>query len=112
MTVEDRYYTKAEYDKLTLARKLGLKRKREARNHKPGSKSSKVKNDKHKGSRGGMNLSKRSVKALATQLSKLQDDADTSDPDQAQTDDSDDGGPTKRARTNRTNPALAKPKTK
>ena len=76
MTVEDRYYTKAEYDKLTPARKLGLKRKREARNHKPGSKSSKVKNDKHKGSRGGMNLSKRSVKALATQLSKLQDDAD------------------------------------
>ena len=33
MSVEDRYYTKAEYEKLSPAKKLGLKRKRESRGH-------------------------------------------------------------------------------
>ena len=36
MTVEDRYYNRVEYQKFTVAQKLGLKCKREKRGHQPG----------------------------------------------------------------------------
>jgi len=62
MTVEDRYYSKKEYDKLPQAKKLALKLKRQSRGHKPGPKKPTGGND--------LNLSKRTIKALVTAMKK------------------------------------------
>jgi hypothetical protein len=70
MSVEDRYYNRAEYMKLSNEKKLGLKRKREKRGHKGPKKEAKSNGGRDK----GVNLSQRSIKALAT---ALQDDEST-----------------------------------
>lgn len=71
MSVEDRYYTKAEYDKLSLEKRHGLKIKRENRG------ASKKKKGKGKSKRNGnqMELSERSIAALAAAISDKSGDA-------------------------------------
>ncbi len=93
MSVEDRYYKRSEYAKLSMAKKLGLKRKREARGHRSDNGKKKKK----------MELSEASIKALATAMSKqvqFEDDSDSEATD-------DDPPPKKpRSESNRTNRAL------
>jgi hypothetical protein len=60
MTVEDRYYTSKEYKNLTKEKRLGLKRKREQRGHKSGS--------KQRGGRKTLAIDKRTIKAIATEI--------------------------------------------
>ena len=78
MSVEDRYYKKEEYAKLSAAKKLGLKAKRKKRGHKPG----KEKNGS--GGGGDITLSKRTIKALVTAMKPPSDteDSDSSDEDE------------------------------
>lgn len=93
MSVEDRYYKKTEYDKLSPAKKKGLRLKRDKRNSKKKGKS---------GDGGGnaINLSKRTIKALATAMKSGDDTTD-----QPETDD-EDGEPASKQPRNRNNPAL------
>lgn len=73
MTVEDRYYTKQEYMKLTSAQKHGLKIKRQKRGHKGGKT---TKNGTQK-----MSLDKRTIKAIATEMTKLDNKRDREEDD-------------------------------
>ena len=59
MSVEDRYYHCKEYAKLTSAQKLGLKAKRDKRGHK-------LKQKRGSSSDGKIDLSKKTIKALAS----------------------------------------------
>ena len=74
MSVEDRYYKKSEYNKLSAAKKKGLALKRVKRGHKPGAKDS-PKGPPHKGKR---TFKKRVISAVKAYLKKDQPD-DTSD---------------------------------
>ena len=96
-SVEDRYYKKSEYDKLTNAQKLGLKLKRSKRGGS-GSKS--------KPSSGQVNLSKATIKALASAFKPPSDLVDMSNDSSEGSDDP----PAKKSRmsSNRDNPALKK----
>jgi hypothetical protein len=81
MTIEDRYYTRAEYDGLTPPQKRGLAFKREKRGHIPGSKSSKGKGGKSNGKRqSNEQVNPRFVKkikaALATMGTTEESDSD------------------------------------
>ena len=100
MSVEDRYYTKAEYDKLSPAKKLGLKRERDARGHKTKSKPNKK-----------LDLSEASIKALATAaVSAVQagqeDQSDGSEPEEDQEIPMDFRDKKQKLSSNRTNSAL------
>ena len=66
MSVDDRYYNKEEYKKLTAAQKHGLKIKRSKRGHKPSPKK-KQHNSKFK-------LTARQIKAVISQLKDNNDD--------------------------------------
>ena len=66
MSVDDRYYNKEEYKKLTAAQKHGLKIKRSKRGHKPSPKK-KQHNSKFK-------LTARQIKAVISQLKENNDD--------------------------------------
>ena len=104
MTVEDRYYKKPEYDKLTTAQKMGLKLKRKQRGHQPKGKAAKKSQPSQK-----LDLSKRAIKALARAVNKgkVQDDTDeTTDSDTMDTDDEGAKDKKKGKDSNRTNSAL------
>jgi hypothetical protein len=82
MSVEDRYYKRSEYMSLSAAQKLGLKRKRDGRGHKPG-----MKSKSNNGKNVKFDLSRRSIKAIATQLSKTKqhdNETDSSTTDEEQ----------------------------
>ena len=66
MSVDDQYYNKEEYKKLTAAQKHGLKIKRSKRGHKPSPKK-KQHNSKFK-------LTARQIKAVISQLKENNDD--------------------------------------
>ena len=66
MSVEDRYYTKEEYASMSAAKKYGLKLKRSTRDTTDSKK-------KTSGLKNKVTLSKRSIKALATELSAARD---------------------------------------
>lgn len=104
LTVKDRYYTKAEYDKLTPAEKVGLKLKRKKRGHVPGSRNGKG------GSGGGtgggkskVDLSARTIKALVSAVTKSQEETASDTEDESE---SDEEPPMKKPRKNRDNKAL------
>ena len=106
MTIQDRYYNKTEYRKLSQAQKLGLKLIRE-RNRGTGSGKSK-KSNKGKIS---VNLSKHEIKALITgaAASKIEWNNDVEEDDDVDSEDSevDMKPPAKKQKTsNRTNKAL------
>lgn len=112
--VEDRYYTKEEYNELSPEQKKELSSKRLKRGHKPGSKDSKVKGTRaEKGSTKdvikNLRAMNRQVSQLAKQMGKTgvnDDDTDTSTQSDTVTanDDKD-----KKA-SNRTNPSLIRQK--
>ena len=79
MSIEDCYYTTAEYAKLSAAKKVGLAVKREKRGHKPGSADSKRPQKKQK--TGPLELSKSTISAIAAAMSRANPkDDDTDDP--------------------------------
>jgi hypothetical protein len=102
MSVEDRYYTKEEYASMSPAKKYGLKLKRSNRN---------TDTKKKAGSKSKVTLSKRSIKALASELSAATT-ADVADSESA-SEASEEEVPIKplaskklKIKSNRTNPAL------
>lgn len=99
--VQDRYYSKKEYHKLSQSAKLKLKRLREARGHTP-NKRPRLNSDK--GTKTNTDMSTRSVKAFIAALSKVSlDDNDTSESDQ-------DNGRNDNNASNRNHPALTRQK--
>lgn len=101
MTIEDRYYNKQEYSKLTQAQRKGLDIKRKKRGHVKGGKDSKMPNRTGKG-----NFSRREVKALKRMLGSGTDH-DATNIKQESDDESDTPPPT----DNRRNRALKRKKT-
>lgn len=93
MSVEDRYYSRDEYKKLSASKKKGLSIKRERRGHKRGSKSAKHKTQ-------GKEFSRRQVKAIERMMRKQR----LNDTDSESDDDS--GGDTPTPKTNRQIKAL------
>ena len=75
MSVEDRYYTRDEYMKLSRAKKKALSLKRKKRGHKPGEKSSKTV------AKGKKTYSKRTISAVQTNMKNMQIDSDSSESD-------------------------------
>jgi hypothetical protein len=103
MSVEDRYYTKEEYASMSPAKKYGLKLKRSTRNA--------TDTKKKRGSKSKVTLSKRSIKALASELSAATT-ADVAD-SESSSEASEEEVPMKppaskklKIKSNRTNPAL------
>ena len=72
MSIEDRYYTKEEYGRLSDAKKKGLSIKRKNRGHKAGAKDSKVK-------KGKRTFQKRVVSAVNRYLKTKGDDTEEDD---------------------------------
>ena len=113
MSIADRYYTKAEYDKLSNPEKLGLKRKRSTRGHKryPGNGKGGRSNGKQKKNSDTLSIDNRSIAALASMLAKtLFEETDTTE---NETDDSTDNKEAPKPVTyvlNRTNKALKRRK--
>jgi hypothetical protein len=77
MSVPDRYYTLAEYKKLTAAQKMGLKIKREKRGHD-------TKKGGKKRSNSEINISKASIKAIASAVQQDNDTGESSSDQDAQ----------------------------
>lgn len=106
MTVEDRYYNKTEYAKLTSAQKLGLKLKREKRGHK------KKRKSRSNGKTDKLELSDKSINSLvAAMQSATTDDGDDMEKDDESDDESEEERPKKKVKfakqtSNRTNSAL------
>lgn len=112
-TVEDRYYSKEEYSRLTKEQKDALRQKRTKRGHKPGSKSSKVIHggDAKRQKTGGAGNKKfsRSISALAKQVASLSEKMDAKHvPDVVSTDGSSNSDST--STSNRNNSALTRQK--
>lgn len=107
MSVEDRYYKRGEYMQLTEAQKMGLKIKREKRG------GGKELGKKRPANRDKVNLSSRSIKALAQ---AMRDDVTESTAPVVESDsESDEEVPMKESKkakltTNRSNPALQRKK--
>ena len=82
-SVQDRYYSKEECDKLTNKQKEALRRKRAKRNHVPGSQSSKVlpgqESKKQKTNGKSVKALPRTVSALAKQIDTLNSKLDAKD---------------------------------
>ena len=120
LAVEDRFYSDAEYQKLTAAQKAALHRMREARGHKKGAKSSKVlPKDKPKGTaaRGGSNAStqkalakiQRSVKAIDKRTREAaEDSSSSSDSDSSSEPETTKSPQKKKSKGNRGNAALTR----
>ena len=107
MTVEDRYYNKTEYAKLTSAQKLGLKLKREKRGHK------KKRKSRSNGKTDKLELSDKSINSLvAAMQSATTDDGDDTEKEDESDDESEEERPKKKKvkfakqTSNRTNSAL------
>ena len=102
MSVEDRYYSKTEYSKLSAAKKKGLNIKRKKRGHKPGAKDSKSSPKK-----GPATFRKRVVSVLKQLTGKGElnagDDSSDSDEEVPMKDNS--------SQSNRTNKALKRKNT-
>ena len=105
-SIEDRYYTRDEYKKLTAAQRLGLRLKRKKRGAPKG-----------KGGQGGkrckLDISPKSVKAIVSALKScdLDDDDKSATKDETKdesTDSSEDEAPKKRMKGNRNNKALSR----
>jgi ribosomal protein S13 len=121
--VEDRYYTKAEYDALSNDAKKALAAKRSKRGHVPGSKSSKVHGKgKAKATKTNADVLKK-LKAVERSVSQLSKKAEADDHSVASIGSSSYEGnsptkvkkyghPTKEQTTNRTNKALIRLKQK
>ena len=116
--VEDRYYTKAEYDALSADQKKDLAAKRLKRGHKPGAKDSKTsKGTKSKGNTNAdviknLKAVQRSVSQLSKQQTAADDDATNTTEATADVD-FEGNSPSKVKRyghptTNRTNAALTR----
>mmetsp|Transcript_22939 Transcript_22939/g.32827 ORF Transcript_22939/g.32827 Transcript_22939/m.32827 type:complete len:102 (+) Transcript_22939:1550-1855(+) len=101
MSIQDRYYTRAEYHKLSNAKRLGLNCKQEARGSHP-----KPKVEKSKKA-SPLNLSKHSIKVIASAIkaNALDSDNDTSDERSVEETPS-----PKKTKSNRTNSALKRKK--
>ena len=105
-SIEDRYYTRDEYKKLTAAQRLGLRLKRKKRGAPKG-----------KGGQGGkrrkLDISPKSVKAIVSALKScdLDDDEKSATKDETKdesSDSSEDEAPKKRMKGNRNNKALSR----
>lgn len=108
MTVEDRYYKKQEYFKLTPAQRLGLRMKRSKRGTKEPNKKRKASNDGNgKQKRSRVDLSKRTISAIAAAIAaKNSPGKETSDDSDNSDEDVDMKPPASNKTTNRNNPAL------
>jgi len=102
MSVDDRYYKRDEYNKLSPGKKLGLRLKRQKRGHKSGGK----KFDGGNGKNNSVNLSKRSIKALAAQVAKVSFADKDDEDDEASGSDEEPAKKKAKGTTNRNNPAL------
>ena len=100
MSVEDRYYTKAEYSKLSAAKRKGLSIKRQKRGHKPGEKSSKTSPKK-----GKRTFNKRVISAIKRIFS------DVTDKEEEETGSEEEEQQPQQEITNRENKALKRKKT-
>ena len=78
MSVEDRYYNKTEYDKLSLAKKKGLSIKRKKRGHRPGARDSKTKKSasKQTPTKAGKTFKKRVISAIKSHFGKSLEEED------------------------------------
>ena len=97
MSIEDRYYNREEYAKLSNAKKLGLKRKREKRGGGPSKK-----RGINTGGRSSdtFELSKRSIKALATAVAAAKDDSGTTKTESCSEGSDDDEAPASKKQKN------------
>ena len=102
MSVEDRYYNRKEYAKLTSAQKLGLKAKRDKRGHKS-------KRKRGTSSDGKIDLSKKTIKALASAVMNKVRFEDGEDADSEPSGDEATSSKRQKKTTNRNNPALSRP---
>lgn len=99
MTVKDRYYSKAEYSKLSPQQKFGLKLKREKRQNSDGNNSKKSKK---------VRLHKASIKAI---ISAIKAEAGEKNDDESESASDSDGEEAQSSgKSNRTNKALQKKK--
>ena len=79
MTVEDRYYTKAEYKKLSPEQKKGLSNKRKSRGQKPGEKTpTNPKDRKRKSNMSNKQFKKRMIKAMKSMKIKTEEESEGS----------------------------------
>ena len=101
MSMEDRYYSKKEYDALSPAKKAGLRAVREKRGH--------VGNKNNKSSKRPK-LSNREIKAIAAAVRKETDDANEGTDNDSSSDDDDDVPMKPAAKNNRNNSALQRKK--
>jgi hypothetical protein len=102
MSVEDRYYSRKEYSKLSVAKQAGLRQKRKQRGHDHSSRARKRNN----GNKAKIpKFSKRDIKAIAQQIKSLPTENDTDDGYEEEED-----VPKKTATPNRNNKALQRKK--
>ena len=102
MSVEDRYYNHKEYAKLTSAQKLGLKAKRDKQGHKS-------KRKRGTSSDGKIDLSKKTIKALASAVTNKVRFEDGEDADSEPSGNEAASSKRQKKTTNRNNPALSRP---
>ena len=110
--IEDRYYTREEYAKLTPEQKKELASKRIKRGHKPGAKDSKIKGgNKPKDMIKNLRAVNRQVSQLAKQISKTTvEEESTVGSDQSYSTQPERATKKSKAGTNRTNTALTRQK--
>jgi hypothetical protein len=110
--VEDRYYTKEEYNALTADQKKELAQKRVKRGHMPGAKDSKVKGSKNSAKSGKEVI--RNLRAVNCQDSQLAKQMGKTNVNDDETEGSTHSGSTaddkNKAGANRANPALSRQK--
>jgi hypothetical protein len=112
MSVEDRYYTQKEYQSLSAAKKLALKLKRQKRGNNGGKHGNK--NESKKRKKELVDLSQRTIKAIASALrpGPSENDSDDSDDSAEEDEELPMKPPSKKGKqtSNRTHPALRRVK--
>ena len=107
LSIEDRYYTADEYRKLTAKQRLGLRIKREKRGHKSRPGKNKDKDKKRK-----LDISKRSIKAIASALQSCdiqdQDEEKKKDDSETETESEEQSPKRMKEMKNRNNKALSR----
>ena len=116
MSIADRYYDHPEYSTLTPEQKYGLKIKRKKRNgsgknsgsgkRRGGRDRSRGRSGRGAGKKGDLNLSSRSIKALATAMKAAKEADDGTEATEPLTDDSEDESVKSSKKSNRSNSAL------
>ena len=115
MSIEDRYYNNKEFKNLTPEQRAGLTLKRQQRGAEPGKRGRARGKDKKGNKKGGLDISRKSIKALATTVeraikkvsfNKDEESGETEGASESSDDDSGKATKKQKAATNRDNPAL------